>query len=89
MNSFIKNKKLIVIISILILGFFFIIAFLTFNKGSKKDTQNNPRPTPFNQSETSKVNLNKGWVKLPVSEDDPRLWVDENGNTIESDNSNE
>jgi uncharacterized membrane protein YvbJ len=77
----INRKTLLIIAAILIL--LLCIIFFLFYSRINSEKENVITPTPFKPSPVQTLDKKTKPIKLPISEDDPRLWLDENGDPIE------
>lgn len=75
------RKKLLIIAGIIIM-ILFAIFFLIY-KGTDSENKNIITPTPVKPTSVQSLDKKTKPIRLPINEDDPRLWLDENGDPIE------
>lgn len=83
MLNFLKNKKVLIALAIILFLFLIFLMYYIFQSrpSDEKNAQDRLKGPTIVPSAASK----RKRLLLPIKENDPRLWVDENGNPIYSD----
>lgn len=80
-NPRLTPKKILIIAGVII--FILFSVFLLLYDRMTPENGNITAPTPVKPTSLQSPSRKNKPIKLPISEDDPRLWIDENGNPIE------
>ncbi len=75
------TRKILLVIAVVFIVILCAIFFLIYNNTGSENT-NIIAPTPIKPTSVRSLDKKNKPIRLPISEDDPRLWLDENGNPI-------